>query len=143
MTNFRPIIMKHKIIVSAVIKKKNKILLARKAVGRGPYPDTWHIPGGAVNYNTETCEEAIIREIKEETGIKVKNLEKIYWDTDIEPDKNGIPTYYIFLVFKCDYVSGGAAGDDIENLEWTDIEKLSKYNLNRPNKILFKKMGYL
>lgn len=135
--------MKNRLIVSAVIKNGNKILLGRKPEGKGPYPDTWHIPGGGVNAN-ESAEEAILREIKEETGLRVDNLVKVAWDTDTEPDKNGEEMYYFFLQFVCDFSSGTLrAGDDMHKFEWVDIKNLSKYNLNKPTKILFKKLGYL
>ncbi len=136
--------MKSRIVVVSIIKKGNQILLGRKPKGVGPYPDTWHIPGGGVNLEKEDCDSAIKREIKEETGLEVDNLEKISWDTDIEKDKKGIKTYYIFLQYASTYKSGNInPGDDMKNFEWVDLKKLSKYNLNRPTKILFKKLGYI
>lgn len=136
--------MKHRIIVAAVIHNGHKILLGKKSPGRGPYPDAWHIPGGGVNLGEETCEEAILREIQEEAHIQVKNLEKVQWNTDIEPDKHGEPTYYVFLVYRCDYESGEIhAGDDLEDLQWVSIQELTNYNLNRPTSIYFKALGYI
>ena len=136
--------MKSRVVAVALIKKDDQILLGKKPPGKGPYPNTWHIPGGGVNLGEETCEEALIREIKEETGLIVKNLKKVSWDTDVEPDKNREPTYYIFLQFSCDYESGElVAGDDMQHFEWADIDKFSKYNLNRPTKILSKNLGML
>jgi len=84
------------------------------------------------------------RKIREETGLKVKNLKEVAWDTDVEKDKHGEPTYYIFLQFTAD-VAGGklAAGDDMAHFEWVDSKVLKKYRLNRPTKILLKKLGYL
>ena len=135
--------MKNRLIVSAVIKNGNKILLGKKPKNVGPYPNTFHIPGGGVNTN-ENVEDAIIREVKEETGLEIKNLVKIAWDTDIEPDKKGEETYYTFLQFTCDFSSGNLkAGDDMHTFEWIDIKDLSNQKLNKPTKILFKKLGYL
>lgn len=136
--------MKSRIIVVGLIKKDNRILLGQKPPGKGPYPDTWHLPGGGVNLEEENCEDAIIREITEETGLQVKNLSKVAWDTDIEPDKNGEETYYIFLQFSCDYASGLLlVGDDIASFEWVDVNSLSNYNLNKPTKVLLEKLGYI
>ena len=61
----------------------------------------------------------MVREIREEAGIEVKNLKEVAWDTDVEKDKNREPTYYIFLQFTADY---------------------SKGKLNRPTKNLLKKL---
>ncbi len=61
-----------RIIVSAVILSKDKkVLMGRKDPSRGGvYPDCWHIPGGGVDEG-ETLEQALEREIAEETGIDV------------------------------------------------------------------------
>ena len=122
--------------------KRRVILLGQKPAGKGPYPNTWHIPGGGIEIEKEDCEEAILREIKEETGLVVKNLKKIAWDTDIEPNKYNIPAYYIFLQYICDFTGGEImSGDDIEHLEWVKKSDLEKYKLNKPTKKLFKKIG--
>lgn len=135
--------METRVIVCALIQKGEHILLGQKPTGKGPYPNTWHIPGGGIYLGKENCEEAILREIKEETGLTIKNLKKIAWDTDIEPNKHNVPTYYIFLQYSCDYKNGKInSGDDIEHLEWVKKTNLGKYNLNTPTKKLFKKLGY-
>jgi mutator protein MutT len=134
--------MKYRIIVSAVIFNQGKILLGKKEKDRGPYPNTWHIPGGGVELEKETCDEAVIREIKEETGLGVKNLEKIHWDTGMEPNKHGEITYYVFLVYKCEYEKGDLiASDDLEHLEWVDVKNLNDYALSKPTVLLFKKIN--
>ncbi|MBT6335075.1 MAG: NUDIX hydrolase, partial [Candidatus Magasanikbacteria bacterium] len=57
-------------IVSAIIiSKDNKIFLGRKDPSKGGvYKDCWHLPGGGIEKG-ETDEDALIREIQEETGI--------------------------------------------------------------------------
>ena len=136
--------MEHRIIVVGVVKKGTKILLGQKPPGKGPYPDTWHLPGGGINFGEETCEEAVQREIKEEAGIEVTNVQKASWDTDIEPNKHGVNTYYIFLDYTADYKQGELLpGDDMHHFEWVDKDKLLEYKLNKPSKILLKKLGYL
>ena len=54
--------------VYGVIKKDNKILVIKKA--RGPYTGLYDLPGGTPE-NTETPDETVTREIKEETGCDV------------------------------------------------------------------------
>ncbi len=133
-----------RIIVVALVRHGNSFLLGKKATGKGPYPDTWHLPGGGVELGRETCEEALIRELREEANIEVKNLKKAVWDTDVEPNKHGEPTYYVFLQYTCDYSSGKLkAGSDMCALEWVPIKELKKCNLNKPTKIFLKKIGLL
>ena len=57
--------------VYAVLKYKNKFILIKK--GKGPYKGRWDLPGGKIDFG-ETPEEALTREIMEETGLKVKSV---------------------------------------------------------------------
>ncbi len=40
--------MNSRLIVVGLIRKGDSVLLGKKAAGKGPYPDSWHIPGGGV-----------------------------------------------------------------------------------------------
>lgn len=135
--------MNTRVIVSAVIEKDGLLLFGKKKTNVGPYPNTWHLIGGGIE-DAERLEDAIRREIDEEAGIHVDILRSIGFDDDIEPNKHGEPTHYIFLVFLARYVSGELrAQDDIVHLEWIPKEKLSEISLNRPSIKLFQKMNYL
>lgn len=98
--------MKSRVIVSAIIEKDGKILLGQKPQNVGPYPNTWHLPGGGASLGEESLEEALQREIKEEVGITVKDITRIGFDEDYERDKHGEMTHYIFLVYEAQYASG-------------------------------------
>jgi ADP-ribose pyrophosphatase YjhB (NUDIX family) len=131
--------MKYRIIIVALIEKDNLILLGKKAPGRGPYPDTWHLPGGGVDLSSETCEEALRREVREETGLEVKEIEPVAWDTDVQDDRHGEETYYIFLQCRCKYAEGEIRpGDDMHFLEWIERGDLARFNLNPPTRKLLK-----
>lgn len=134
--------MNSRVIVSAIIKKGNQFLLGRKSKDVGPYPNSWHLIGGGVNLEEETTEEAIIREIKEETGIEIEGLKKVSFDEDYEPDKKGEMTHYVFLVYKCEYKSGKPkAQDDIEELRWFSKSELKNIPLTRPSIKLLRELG--
>ncbi|MCI0449351.1 MAG: NUDIX domain-containing protein [Chlorobi bacterium] len=57
--------------VYAYLKYKRKIILIKKV--RGPYKGRWDLPGGKIDFG-ETPEEALAREVLEETGLKLKSL---------------------------------------------------------------------
>mgnify|MGYP006302584015 CR=1 FL=1 len=55
-----------KATVGAVVENEGRILLARR--NHEPFYDHWCIPGGHIEYG-EDVEEAMLRELHEETGI--------------------------------------------------------------------------
>lgn len=125
--------MKSRVVVTAFIEKRGKVLLGRKKPGVGPYPDTWHLPGGGANLGEESIDEAILREVKEETGLEIVDLERVAFDEDSEPDKHGERTHYVFLVYRAKAESFEVkAGDDIIELRWFDKKDLPSLALPRP-----------
>ncbi len=136
--------MKARVVVICLVEKEGKFLLGRKAPGVGPYPDTWHTPGGGVELEHESLEEGITREIDEETGLKIKNLRRLNFDEDIEPNKHGEQTRYVFLAFGADYESGELKeNDEIVTLKWFSPKELTTIELNRASIKLFKEIGLI
>jgi len=67
------------LVVNGIISREDEILLIKR--GKQPDKGKWVVPGGHVKYN-ETPEEALIREIKEETGLRVEILGTILTEVD-------------------------------------------------------------
>ena len=136
--------MKARIIVTTFIEKDGKILLGKKPDNVGPYPNAWHFPGGGVRLEEESLEEAVRREIKEETGLKIEKMERVSFDEDYEPDKHGEKTHYVFLAYKVIPLSMDVrASDDIVKLEWFDKSELQMLLLPRPSIKLLQEIGWL
>ncbi len=135
---------KYRVTVAGVITKDNHVLLGKKPKDVGPYPNTWIIPGGGINFGEETVEEALHREIREEAGITIKNIKPLIFMTDNEPNKHGEMTYLVHLVYTADYDSGDIrAGDDVSYLEWIPIKKIPSLTVARPSITTFKKLGWI
>jgi mutator protein MutT len=85
--------MKSKFVVApkGIILNNDKILLVKRADG-----GTWEFAGGSVEVG-ETPEEALFREIKEETGLKVEIKEVLYVSTVNSKCENQI----IIIAYKC------------------------------------------
>lgn len=134
--------MKARLIVAAVIKKGDEFLFGKKQDSIGPYPNTWHLLGGGVNLEEENLTDAIKREVKEEAGIEITDLKKLSFDEDLEPDKKGEETRYVFLVFDANYKSGELkADDDIKELKWIHKSEIKNIPLARPSQKLFKELN--
>ncbi len=80
--------------VGAVVVSPHGVLLARR--DKDPGTGLWSIPGGGVELG-ETQEEAVVREVFEETGVKCKVLEFIDTADLITPDKSGKIEFHFIL----------------------------------------------
>lgn len=134
--------MKSRLIVAAIVKKGDKYLLGMKPDNTPPYPNTWHLLGGGVNLEEENLEDAVKREVREEAGIELKDIKRVSFDEDYEPNKHGEETHYVFLVYEGEYKSGNLkADDDIQELKWFSRNELKEITLTRPSIKLFKELG--
>ena len=87
------------IAIKCVILNENTILLLKKTeremIGDASN-NSWDLPGGRVGYK-ETTEQAVEREIKEETAICIEDLQLKAASTVIRPD--GI--HLVILLYSC------------------------------------------
>lgn len=117
--------------VGGIIFDGDRVLLGLR--GKEPGMGKWSIPGGAVRLG-ETLENALVREIEEEVGIKVK-VEQIVAVLDrIIKDKEGKIAFHYILVdflcvplFKCD----PRPGSDLLDCRYVPISELVNYTLTR------------
>ncbi len=70
------------LIVAALIRSEDKILLVRQKGPNDPI-SAWALPGGVVEPN-ELLNEALIREVREETGLTVHELGKLIYVTQFD-----------------------------------------------------------
>lgn len=100
--------------VGAVIVRDGQVLLIRR--GQQPLQGQWSLPGGAVELG-ETLEEAICREVLEETGLIVEPVEVVKAFDRISRDPQGrVQYHYVLVDFLCQ-VTGGALACATDALE--------------------------
>lgn len=116
-------------VLIGIVKKGNSVLMVRR---RYPINNlTWQFVAGRLKVGEEEEEECIIREIKEETNINVKVIEKLG-----ELEDSDSP--YLRVYFSCKYLSGKIKnGDGGENTEvaWVKINKVKKHVTSKLSKI--------
>jgi len=110
--------------VAAVIFEDGRVLLQRRDdTGR------WGLPGGGVEPG-ESVRQALIREVREETGLEIEPLrligvysDPVYHQVITYPDGNVI--HYVSSVFECT-VHAGTLTCGVESLEldWFDPDRL-------------------
>ena len=104
------------------------ILLVQR--GGTPLKGYWSLPGGLVETG-ETLEEAVAREVLEETGLRVKPVEMFGVFQRIMRDARGKAEYhYVLLDYVCRVVGGKLrAGDDVAKVEWVSRNRLDQYEV--------------
>jgi ADP-ribose pyrophosphatase YjhB (NUDIX family) len=103
--------------VGALIFDGDNVLLVER--GKPPLEGYWSMPGGLVEAG-ERLEDAVIREVLEETGLNVTAGRLATVFERIMPDRAGECEYHYVLVdFYCT-VNGGTlrAGDDSKSARW-------------------------
>jgi 8-oxo-dGTP diphosphatase len=114
--------------VGALIIEERRILLVER--GQHPLKGQWSLPGGGVETG-ESLEEAIIREVREETGLNVHPVQVGVIFERILRDIEGAPEYhYVLIDYICE-VTGGSlcAGDDSCSAKWFEISSLEQLNI--------------
>lgn len=93
--------------VGAVVLRGNTVLLIRRA--KPPRVGQWSLPGGMQELG-ETLENAVRREVREETGLELETLELLTTVDLIEADDDRRIRYHYSLV---DYVAEAAEGEPV------------------------------
>jgi len=98
-----------------------KVVLIR----RKNEPKGWALPGGFVNYG-ETVEDAVRREIQEETGLNLVDLRQFRVYSDPKRD----PRWHIVsVVFIAQGIGNLVAGDDASDFMLLDLDKVEEIKL--------------
>ncbi|MFQ6052168.1 MAG: NUDIX hydrolase [Candidatus Hydrothermarchaeota archaeon] len=127
--------------VGAVVVKNNKILLVKR--GKDPRKGYWAIPGGVLELG-ETIEDAIKREVEEETNVKIEVVRLIDVLEDIILDHQGnVRFHYVLVDYLSKYKEGELrAGSDVLDAKWLRIDDLDKFKVAETTKEVIKKALY-
>lgn len=102
--------------VGAVILDRGKVLLARRA--HTPMRGKWTLPGGAVELG-ETSAQAIVREVREETGLSVRPVALVEIVDRIDRRAGRVRFHYVIADFLCRVEGGQAqASSDASAVQW-------------------------
>jgi 8-oxo-dGTP pyrophosphatase MutT (NUDIX family) len=130
----------HEVAITAIVIKNHKYLITRRSDKKKRFPGMWTVPGGKLepedylklpkdteHYWYNVLEKTLKREVKEETGIEINNIEYLTSLATVHKDSN--PS----LVISClaDYVSGEVKLDPEETDEftWVTLKEAKKYQL--------------
>jgi len=124
--------------VGAIIIHEGKILLEKRknAPGKGK----WSVPGGLVGLG-ESIEQAVIREVKEETGLDVAEPRLVDVVDHISLDKKGAVKYHFLIVDYLVKVVRGVpkAASDAEDLKWVPFSGVEECDLTKSFRAFFQR----
>jgi ADP-ribose pyrophosphatase YjhB (NUDIX family) len=114
--------------VGAIVFDGDSALLVERA--GEPLAGWWSIPGGLLETG-EKLEDAVRREVREETGLSVQIVFRFDIFERIMRDAEGRAEYHYVLVDYVCRVTGGelVAGDDVSRVEWVPCARLRDYKV--------------
>ncbi len=113
---------------AAVFRPDGTVLLgARRS---GPYSDIFSLPGGLVETG-ETLEEAALRELEEETGVRGEIIAFNGWREVIAREDDGrVKRHYVIASFAARWVAGdGEPSDELGQVIWADETRVAQLPL--------------
>lgn len=130
----------HEVVITAIIVKDGKYLITRRSPNKKRFPGMWTVPGGKletddyINLPKETkdywynvLEKVLKREVAEEVGLQIKNIEYVTSLATVHGDGN--PS----LVISCiaDYESGEVKlqEEETDKFEWVSLDEAKNYDL--------------
>jgi 8-oxo-dGTP diphosphatase len=131
--------------IGGVIIDHGRALLIRR--GSEPLRGEWSIPGGTLELG-ESLEEGVVRELLEETGMKVRVLEfievfdRIYAEDGAiaAPDQKKPRFHYVIVDYLCERIGGEpSAGSDVTDVAFARENELGDYHLTETAVRILKK----
>jgi len=128
-----------KVIVTAIIVKEGRFLIAKRSEKEEKFPGRWTVPGGKLHvkdyakgkkstphYWYNVLEKTLSREVFEEVGVRIKNVRYVTSLADKPTGKD--PS--IVLSMMADWVQGkGRVSKEITEFAWANLKEVEKYDL--------------
>lgn len=130
----------HEVVITAIVIKDGKYLITHRSANKKRFPGMWTVPGGKLEINdyselekdTEhywynVLERALRREVKEETGLDIENIEYLTSLATVHGD--GTPSLVISCV--ADYAGGEVKlqEEEEDQYAWVSLEEAKNYKL--------------
>src|SRR5687768_6061344 len=115
--------------VGAVVVRDGKALIIKRA--HEPRKGEWSLPGGLLELG-ESLQDAVRREIKEETALDIEVGPVIETFDRVHRDDGGMIRYHFVIVDFVGWPSGGEAvpGSDAEGVAWVTAAEIDDYKVN-------------
>ncbi|HEV8531294.1 MAG TPA: NUDIX domain-containing protein [Methylomirabilota bacterium] len=114
-----------RVAVGAVVLDGERVLLARR--GQPPSAGKWSIPGGLVHLG-ERIEEAVVREVEEESGLRIRVLGLCGVIDRVHREGERVRYHYVIVDYVAEAVGGELrAGSDAAEVRWVAVDDLGRF----------------
>lgn len=126
-------ILQRKIVAGAILNN-NKVLIVQRSSDEGLYPNMWELPSGK-REELEDTNQAVLREVKEETGLDVK-IEKILsvFDYQIETETEIRDATQISYLVKIVGEDDVKLSPEHQNFAWIGFDDIENYDITKETK---------
>lgn len=131
----------HEVAITAIIfNKLGQYLIIKRSASKKRFPNMWTVPGGKLEtddyislpkdtqyYWYNVLEKTLAREVKEEVGLEIENVEYLTSLATVHPDSN--PSLVISCIAK--YKSGKVKLqlEEADDYAWVSLKEAKKYDL--------------
>lgn len=107
--------------VKAIIEDGDKILLIRRRSDDAHNAGNWDIPGGRIEV-TETLEDALVREVQEETALSISVNLPLEAHTFIRDDRQ----FIVMITYLCSVMSGQVKlSHEHQEFQWVSVDEVA------------------
>lgn len=130
----------HEVAITAIVVKDGKYLITRRTPNKKRFPGKWTVPGGRIETSdytslpkdTEECwynvlERVVRREVKEEAGVEIKNID--YVTSLALIDKEGTPIFIISCMADWDSGEVVLQESETDQYAWVSSDEAKNYDL--------------
>lgn len=130
----------HEVAITAIIVKDSKFLIIQRSKNKRRFPEMWTVPGGRLetsdyinlpktskDYWYYVLEKTLAREVEEEVGIKIKDVEYLVSLATVHPD--GAPSLVLSCLAKYESGEIKLQEEEAQDFAWVSLEEAKNYNL--------------
>lgn len=128
------------VVITAIIAKDGKYLITRRSPNKKRFASMWTVPGGKLEtsdfidmpketefYWYNVLEKVLRREVQEEVGLEIKNIEYVTSLATVHDD--GAPSLVVSCVAEYDSGEVTLQEEEADKFEWISVEEAKDYDL--------------
>ncbi len=113
--------------VGGVVVHEGRVLLVQR--GREPLKGQWSLPGGLLEVG-ESLESGVIREVEEETGLRVQPVQLIELLDRIHREGDRVRYHYVIADYLCRVTGGDLhAASDAAAVRWVERAEWNSHSV--------------